>query len=209
MYIDNKKFVAPHKKVQKKLLRSTKVHQHLRTPGEGGEEGFVLPKKNRMLLGIPSVDITAGVANDRIIFWHVNEGRWNGAKAAEMYSKLGDALRAHYGQKRVFRVVEDGDPQGFQSRTGKEAKALQKIESWKLPPHTPSWMPLDFCLWDEIERRTLAKRGHDEESAHAYKVRLHLTAKRLPKTLVKNCLVKMKSNIAATVESQGKHTQLD
>jgi len=83
-YIDNKKFVAARTAAQKKLLRTSKVHRHLRTPNEGSEQMFVLPKAGRMLLGVPSVDITAGVANDQIFFWHENVGAWNGAKAAAM-----------------------------------------------------------------------------------------------------------------------------
>ena len=29
-----------------------------------------------------------------------------------------------------------------------EAKKEQEIESWKLSPHIPGFMLLDFCLWD-------------------------------------------------------------
>ena len=67
------------------------------------------------------------------------------------------------GKKRCFRVVEDGDTKGFQSGKGVKAKQQQLIESWKIPPHTPSWMPLDFSLWNEIENRALSKPGHVHE----------------------------------------------
>ena len=50
-------------------------------------------------------------------------------------------MRKRYGRKRRFRVVEDGDTKGFQSGKGVAAKQEQKIQSWKLPPRTPSWMP--------------------------------------------------------------------
>lgn len=70
-------------------------------------------------------------------------------------------------------------------------------------------MPLDFCLWDEIENRTLAKRTHENEGMASYKKRLNITAKRLPKQLIRNCLAKMKENIQATIDSKGAHTQLD
>lgn len=83
-YIDNKKFVMARTAVDKKKLRSTRVHHHLWTPGEGGQKGFVLPKKGRMLLGIPSVDVTCAVCKGKIILWHVNS-EWNGAAAARMY----------------------------------------------------------------------------------------------------------------------------
>jgi len=208
-YIDNKKFVLARTAKHKKMLRASRVHHHLRTPSEGTEPTFILPKKNRMLLGIPCLDITAAVAQDRIIMWHVNEGRWNGESAAKMYAKLGEALRTTWGNKRSFRVVEDGDTKGFQSSKGKRAKIGQKIESWMLPPRTPGWMPLDFCLWDEIEGRALAKPGRENETQKAYASRLRRTALGLPRDLVKACLSKMRENILATLDAGGKNTQLD
>jgi nitrate reductase NapE component len=53
-----------------------------------------------------------------------------------------------YGAKRKFLIVKEGDPKGFQSSKGVKAKTEQKIESWKLSPHIPGFMLLDFCLWD-------------------------------------------------------------
>ena len=70
-------------------------------------------------------------------------------------------------------------------------------------------MPLDYSLWQEIETRVLAKRGHENESLQSYKRRLHITAKRLPKSLIHNVLKKMKENIQATVDSQGKSTKVE
>jgi hypothetical protein len=137
-YIDNKKFVAARTAAQKKVLRISKVHRHLRTPSEGSEEMFVLPKAGRMLLGAPSVDITAGVANDQIFFWHENVGAWNGAKAAAMYKKLGQAMRERYGDLPFFRFVEDGDPKGFQSSKGKKAK--KEEDSFVDPSSSFAWL---------------------------------------------------------------------
>ena len=208
-YIDNKTFAVPRTALEKKLLRSQKVHHHLRTPAEGCLPGFVLPKKNRLRLGVPTVEITAAVGQDRIFFWHETHGGWNGRAAAAMYAKLGEALRAEYGQRRHYAVVEDGDTKGFQSNAGKAAKRRAHIKSMKLPPRSPGWMPLDFCLWDEIEDRTLRKREHDDESVDQYKKRLAITAKRLPRGLIHRCLAKMKGNIEATVASQGRNTKLE
>ena len=39
---------------------------------------------NHSFLGIPSVTISAAVAKDKVIMWHVVEGNWNGAAAAAM-----------------------------------------------------------------------------------------------------------------------------
>ena len=70
-------------------------------------------------------------------------------------------------------------------------------------------MPLDYSIWDEIERRTLAKSGRDDKTASSYKKRLCITAKRLPKTYVQKTLRKMKGNIEAIVAAQGGNTEMD
>ena len=208
-YIDNKTFVVARTSAHKKAMRASRVTHHLRTPQEGIQPDMILPKKNRMLLGIPSVDITAAVGKDGIFFWYENTKPWNGQHAADMYEALGDALRKQYGPQPYYRVVEDGDTKGFQSNKGKNAKKEQKIHSWKLGPRSPGWMPLDYCFWDEIEGRVLAKRGNEEESLSSYKKRLSITAKRLPKDLVKKTIAKMKGNIKATVDSKGSYTELE
>ena len=54
-YIDNKKFVCPRNATDKKRLRATMVTHHLRTKAEGRLDACVLPRRNPMLLGIPSL----------------------------------------------------------------------------------------------------------------------------------------------------------
>ena len=208
-YIDNKKFVVPRTALEKKLVRSQKVHQHLRTPAEGSSPGFVLPKRNKVLLGVPSIEITAAVGQHGVIMWHETPGPWNGRAAATMYAELGKALRKTYGERRNFIVVEDGDTKGFQSNAGKAAKRRERITSMMLPPRSPGWMPLDFSLWDEIESRALAKRVREFEAVEAYKKRLAITARRLPARIVQNCLLRMKANIDETVASRGRHTRVE
>ena len=204
-YIDTKKFVCPRNAKEKKLMRSSKVHHHLRTPAEGKKDMYLLPKGGRNLTGIPSVEITACVAQDRIIMWHESQKPWNGNQAVNMYKKLGAALRKFHGRRASYRVVEDGDPKGFQSNKGIQAKKEQKIRSWKLSPRSPGLMPLDYSLWKEIERRVLAKKISNE-SMQAYKKRLNLTAKKLPRGQVKKTLLKMKGNIKATLVSKGRNS---
>ena len=67
-------------------------------------------------------------------------------------------------------------------------------------------MPLDYCLWDEIEGRVLEKEVPHDESKEQYLKRLRLTARRLPKELVKNTVLRMKANIEATFDSKGATT---
>ena len=126
-----------------------------------------------------------------------------------MYKKLGQALRERYGDLPFFRVVEDGDPKGFQWSKGKKAKKEEKIRSWTIPPHSPGLMPLDYSLWNEVDSRPLDKKPYEKESLASYKKRLNVTAKRLPRKLVKDTVGNMKGNLAAIVKSKGGHSTLD
>ena len=157
---------------------------------------------------MPSADITAAVAGGKIIMWHVNEKPWNGERAATMYKALGKALRKNWGVKSSYRVIEDGDTKSFQSGKGVRAKQIEKIRSWKLPPRTPEWMPLDYCLWTQIEQRVLAKTVGDE-SFKSYRLRLLRTAQALPKRLVTNALLDMRPRIRQTLDSKGAHIKKD
>ena len=126
-----------------------------------------------------------------------------------MYGALGKSMRKRYGDKRKFNVVEDDDTKGFQSSKRKQAKLQEHIRSWMLPPRSPGWMPLDYCLWNEIEDRVLSQDGHEHETKESYAARLRRAAMRLPQTLVRSVVAKMKGNIEATAASRGRHTQLD
>ena len=84
------------------------------------------------------------------------------------------------------------------------------IESWKLPPRTPEWMPLDFCLWREIEKTVLsAKVTADPESIANYGRRLRRTAVGLKAGLIKKCLGSLKKRIQTTIDDKGKHPRND
>ena len=154
-YIDNKRFVAPLTAAQKRQQRQALVTYHLRTSAEGKYPEYHVPKTKRLLFGLPSFEVTAAVGHDRIIMWRATGGRWNGEEAAAMYADLRASMVRAGGEKRFFRVVEDGDRKGYQSSAGKKAKKTESIVSWQLPPRTPQWMPLDFCIWHEIEKCVL------------------------------------------------------
>ena len=140
---------------------------------------------------------------------HETHGPWHGRAAATMYEQLRQALARAYGECRKYIVAEDGDTKGYQSNRGKAAKQKARITAMKLPPRSPGWMPLDFCLWDEIEARVLAKRDRGDESMDAYKKRLAITAKRLPRQMVENCLAGINTNTEETVTSRGRHMRVD
>ena len=146
-YVDNKAFPLPLTPAQKAKLQKTRVTGHLRRADEGLSPYCTKPREKHSFLGIPSVTITAAVAKDRIIMWHVVSGSWNGAAAEAMYTgPLAAALKKAWGAKRRYLIVEDGDRKGNQSGKGVAAKEKAKIRAMTLPPRTPSWMPLDFAL---------------------------------------------------------------
>ena len=83
--------------------------------------------------------------------WHVVEGAWNGAAAAEMYEKhLKAALVRTWGKRSRYNIIEDGDRKGNTSGKGIAAKARAKIYATALPPRTPSLMPLDYAIRNRI-----------------------------------------------------------
>ena len=47
------------------------------------------------------------------------------------------------------------------------------------------------------------------ESMDEYKKRLAITAKRLPRQMLHNCLGRIKANIEETENSRGRHTRVD
>ena len=70
-------------------------------------------------------------------------------------------------------------------------------------------MPLDYCLWSEIERRMLEADVKGTESKVQYVERLRRTAMTLPKSLVRNAIGKLHGRIQQTFDSKGKHIKMD
>ena len=208
-YIDNKTFVVPMTEQEKKRHRQSKVTYHLRKAQEGGDPDYIVPKTKRMLTGMQSIEVTAAVARGGIIMWYVVPTKWSGEAAVAMYKKLGEALRRKWGPRTSYRVVEDGDRKGYQSAMGKAAKRDESIVSWTLPPRTPQWMPLDFCLWNEIEQRALKAQVARKETKKQYAGRLRRVAMGLPSEIVNNCLASMQQRIKDTVAAKGRHTRRD
>ena len=170
-YVDNKKFPVPRSASQRQHLLQSRCVGHLRKPEEGVQTGFTKPRTKHTFV-CPQVDITAAVSARKMLLWHENKSRWSGEVAKEMYEKgLGPALRKAYGDRKRYRILEDGDTTGYQSGKGLAAKRALKIVSMKLPPRTPQWMPLDYNLWTHIERIAL-KQVKEGETKKQYLARL-------------------------------------
>ena len=72
-----------------------------------------------------------------------------------------------------------------------------------MPAYSPDLNPLDYCLWTEVERRMVANAPKRVESVAEYKKRLRLTALRLPKRLVTQCVRAMPKRMRKVVAAQG------
>ena len=195
---------------QRKRYRQTKVTGHLRLPGEGVSQGFTKPREKHCWIGVPSVTIAAAVARDKVIMWYVLESRWSGKTAAEMYkTQLLPALRRTWGNKRQFRIVEDGDRKGNASGKGIQAKEDSGILAMTLPPRTPSLMPLDYAIWKKIEDKMLETEPEGTERKADFLKRLKRCAKTLPKGYVAKMIGRMKANLQGLVDAKGWHAKND
>ena len=203
-YVDNKAFPLPLTPAQKVRLRQTSITGHLRKASEGTDRGFTKPRDKHSFVGLPSVTITAAVAKDRVILWHVVPGAWNGDAAARMYEEhLKPALVRVWGKRARYTIVEDGDRKGNTSNKGVAAKANAKIFPITLPPRSPSLMPLDYAIWQAISKRMEDDDPDDVETKSAYLERLRTAATTLPKGYVKGVIGRMRANIQALKDAGG------
>ena len=203
-FVDNKNFPIPLTPKQRKRFAQTLVTGHLRKAGEGTDRHFTKPREKHSFIGIPSVTISAAVANNRIIMWHVVPGKWNGEAAANMYENhLKPALVRAWGKRPRYTIIEDGDRKGNTSGKGIAAKARAKIYATTLPPRTPSLMPLDYAIWTEIIKRLVKSAPRGTESKVDFLARLLKIAMGLPKGYVKRVIKKMKVNAQALDAAKG------
>ena len=203
-YIDSKQFPLPLTAKQRERFRQTQVTGHLRKASEGLDNGFTKPRDAHSFLGLPSVNITAAVGRDKVILWHVNKGSWCGNAAAKMYTDaLRPALVKKYGAQPRFTIVEDGDRKGHYSNKGIAAKRAAKIRAVKLPPRTPSLMPLDYAIWSRISKQLMDEAPKGNETKDQFLDRLRIIAQSLPKSYVRKVLARMKPNLKALVDANG------
>ena len=203
-YVDNKAFPMPLTAAQRQKFRQTMITGHLRKASEGLDTWFTKPRHNHSFLGLPSVAISAAVAKDRVIMWHVVQGRWNGGAAATMYQgHLRPALIRTWGRRSKFTVVEDGDRKGNQSGKGLRAKASARIIAMTLPPRTPSLMPLDYAIWRQIMKDLDRCAPSTRESKTDFLKRLRGVARGLPKGFIRSTIARMHEKVHALVQSKG------
>lgn len=185
-------------------LLKQKVYGQLRTPQEGLLPTMTKPnvKRHRINPG-GGLHVCAGISGGRVVVWEYYT-RWNGAKAAEMYSgPILKALKKHRGVKASYLLAEDNDPTGYKSGKGMAAKQEAGIRTVPWPRYSPDLNPLDFTLWQNISRRMDACAPTGRETVGAYKIRLRRMALRTPKSQILSAVRAMKKRAHAIWEADG------
>ena len=209
-FMDNKGWPLPLTPKQRAKSNATKVTGHLRFANEGTSQGFTRPRVAHSFLGIPSANIVAAVAKDRVIMWHECGRKWNGAVAAGVYKgPLSKALRRVWGKRKFYKIVEDGDRKGYQSIKAIQAKFEVRVKSMVLPPRTPSMMPLDAVIWTRIDEKMQKTAPEGKETREDFMARLKHCAKTLSRRFVARSIARTKENIQAIIDANWYHPQND
>lgn len=204
-YIDCKRWSVPRNLRGHSYLNKLKVRGHLRTPAEGLKKGFTKPdkRKHRRNVG-PLVNVFAAIVGNRIRIWHYLPKRWGGVAAEAVYRKvLAPALKRHRGAKRTYTILEDNDPTGFKATPAVNAKEELKIQPIDFPTYSPDLNPLDFAVWQEVEKRMSGQRTPKSETIDGFKDRLKRTAKSIPAGVVRKMLSSIKKRAQGIYECGG------
>ena len=210
LIIDNKRFDTPTSADAREHLSKQKVVAQLRTRSEGLETHFTRPsaKRHRKNTG-GFVNVCAGISNCRVVPWEYHT-KWNGQVAAEMYKgPIMKILKKKHGIKPSYLIAEDNDPTGYKSSKAMAAKCSLKIKTVAWPRYSPDLMPLDFCLWNDINKRMDETSPKGYESVKAFKARLRRTALRTPMKTVRAAIEAMKSRAQRIWEAKGKDIARD
>ena len=211
MIIDNTQWDIPTNDKARDHLIKHRVRGHLRTPSEGLKPEFTKPSRLKHRINPAGVaNLCAGISKGEIAMWEYIQKRWSGEVAAAMYrGPIAKALRKHVGDKDTYSLLEDNDPKGYKSSKGKAAKKELGIKPLPFPRYSPDLMPLDYSIWEAIRTRMDKKKIVGKESADAFKKRLRMTALRLPKAVVRQALLNMKTRIKAIYAAEGGRISID
>ena len=84
-----------------------------------------------------------------------------------------------------------------------------KINPIPFPKYSPDLNPLDFFLWAEVNRRMATQSPPVNESQTAFKARLRRVAMRIPESVIRAAVSKMKAKAAEVVEAKGGRIRSD
>ena len=125
IHLDNKVFKVATTAAGRKLLAKRTVRGVFRRRGKSLRSGHVKPHPKMCLpLGSKGILKAGGVGSGKVLVWHTITEHWGSEQAASLYRDVVlPALRQQYPNKREFRILEDDDPTGNQSKKGVAAKA--------------------------------------------------------------------------------------
>ena len=116
-------------------------------------------------------------------------------------------MKARYGAKRRFCVLEDNDPTGNRSAVALRAKATCKLDVLCLPKRSPDLNVLDYAVWTEVKRRLRSQeeRWDDgkRETRAEFELRLDRVAKALPSTFINKSIMDMKRRCDRLYAAEG------
>ena len=158
--------------------------------------------------GAPGVKVLAGVGNGKVLLWEYLEGQWGGEAASAAYrGPIAKVLKSEYPGRKSFTILEDNDPSGFKSSSGRAAKEASKISVLEIPKRSPCLNVCDYSLWSAVNRRMreqeqafpVAKR----EKRVAFLKRLRRTALGLPSDVVASAVGDMKRRCVRLQKANG------
>lgn len=210
MIMDNSKFQVPTSPETREHLAKQKLHAQLRTKSEGLEPHMTKPSatNHRRNLG-GSVMVCAGISNCRIVLWEYCQ-KWNGQVATDLYKgPILKTLIKHRGRKASFLIAEDNDPTGYKSGKAVAEKRRLGINTIPWPRYSPDLMPLDFSLWNDINKRVAATAPTGSETLAAFKRRLRRVALRTSTSTVRGAVAAMRGRAAMIWKAGGKNITRD
>ena len=218
IFTDCKCYRAHLSETQVAFQRARAVRFVIRTRAEG-----LLPECTR-----PGKGHSPGVGGTEKIFCAVAAGvvmcwiayrKWCGDTAVKCMRELWKACRLRWPTQRSFVVCHDNDPTGFRSGKCKDAQRRFSFEIIYLPKRSPLFMPLDFTLWRQIERRMNADRDAAEvavsaagqprvsEAVAAWRKRLRATALGTPAEAVNTALASVHTHAQRVAAAGGLHVE--
>jgi hypothetical protein len=190
----------------KKHKKATRVRFHLRKRSEGLQKGFTIPSKHKHKMNPGAgVKLLAAIVKGKIRVWHyLPKNAWNAKVAADCYrGPIIKALRRAHGPKKTFKILEDNDPQGYKTKSAAQAKKELGIHPIAFPKYSPDLNPMDYFVWDEVERRLEANAPKKKESLTAFKERLRRTAMGIPASVIRKGVASMKKRAQQVVKAGG------
>ena len=209
--IDNKRWDVPTNGRSRAYLQKQKTRFHLRTRSEGLKKEFTRPNKKRHRMNPGgSVNVCAGICDNKVVLWEYLGKRWCGETAADLYKgPIAKVLKKLHGEQPKYRILEDNDPAGYKSSKGEKAKKALGIEPIEFPKYSPDLNPMDFFLWSDIEKRMSANAPSGRETVKAFKKRLRLTALRTSSATIEKAVEGVKSRADAIYHADGGNISRD